>query len=110
VDGAKDALQGALQVLSESLGAPGSGASRGGAIVYAATRKSSENLAHQLAERRFEARAYHAGLPAAERSRVQKAFADRSLPIVVATNAFGMGIDRPDVRAVVHAQPPASIE
>jgi ATP-dependent DNA helicase RecQ len=117
VDGAKGALAGAEDALERALGGPRGSRSAaratgigGGAIVYAATRRTSENIARQLEGRGWKARAYHAGLPAAERSSVQKAFADRSLPVVVATNAFGMGIDRADVRAVVHAQPPASIE
>jgi len=67
-------------------------------------------MAHGLVELGWKARAYHAGLGADVRTDVQKAFAERTLSVVVATNAFGMGIDRPDVRAVIHAQPPASIE
>jgi ATP-dependent DNA helicase RecQ len=116
IGGAKEALAGAQGALESALGGSGAGraasraAASGGAIVYTATRRASESLALELGSRGFKARAYHAGLPAAERSAVQKAFADRTLPVVVATNAFGMGIDRPDVRAVVHAQPPASIE
>jgi len=121
VAGARDAFAGTTAALTRALGAPfaaprgarqrtAGGAVVGGAIVYAATRRVSEKLAQHLADRGFIARAYHAGLPAVERSSVQKSFADRTLPVVVATNAFGMGIDRPDVRAVVHAQPPASIE
>jgi ATP-dependent DNA helicase RecQ len=117
VEGAKGALAGAEDALERALGGPRGSRSAaratgigGGAIVYAATRRTSENISRQLEGRGWKARAYHAGLPAAERSSVQKAFADRSLPVVVATNAFGMGIDRADVRAVVHAQPPASIE
>jgi ATP-dependent DNA helicase RecQ len=116
IGGAKEALAGAQGALEAALGGAGAGraasraAASGAAIVYTATRRASESLALELGSRGFKARAYHAGLPAAERSAVQKAFADRTLPVVVATNAFGMGIDRPDVRAVVHAQPPASIE
>jgi ATP-dependent DNA helicase RecQ len=82
----------------------------GAGIVYTATRRGAELLAGRLRERGFAASAYHAGLEPAERARVAEAFAARDLPVVVATSAFGMGIDRPDVRVVVHAQPPASIE
>jgi ATP-dependent DNA helicase RecQ len=57
-----------------------------------------------------KAAAYHAGLKDDERTRVQEAFANGSLPVVCATNAFGMGIDRPDVDAVVHYAIPGSIE
>jgi ATP-dependent DNA helicase RecQ len=116
VDGARDALETVDDALARALGVPqgdrasSRGRHAGGAIVYTATRRTSENIARQLAERGWKARAYHAGLPATERTSVQTAFANRSLPIVVATNAFGMGIDRPDVRTVVHAQPPSSIE
>jgi ATP-dependent DNA helicase RecQ len=121
VDGAKEVLQATDEALARALSGaldsdpptrspPRGPGTRGAAIVYTATRRVSENLAKQLADRRWKARAYHAGLSPAERSSVQKAFADRSLSVVVATNAFGMGIDRPDVRAVIHAQPPSSIE
>jgi ATP-dependent DNA helicase RecQ len=120
VSGPRDALQGTHEALTRALGgeglAPrktkgkGQRAASGAAIVYAATRRGSENLAQGLVDLGWRARAYHAGLGADVRTDVQKAFAERTLSIVVATNAFGMGIDRPDVRAVVHAQPPASIE
>ena len=94
--------------LAEALGAPG--AERGSAIVYAPTRKSSEAEAARIAKRGFTSGAYHAGLLPEERSRVQDAFMAGQLEVVVATNAFGMGIDRADVRAVVHLAPPGSIE
>ncbi len=81
-----------------------------GAIVYAATRRQTEQWAETLRGRGWNAAAYHAGMPAEERSRVATRFADRSLGVVVATNAFGMGIDRADIRAVMHVQPPSSIE
>lgn len=95
----------ALHVCLYSAAAP-----EGAGIVYTATRRGAELLAGRLRERGFTAAAYHAGMEPAERSRVAEAFAARELPVVVATSAFGMGIDRPDVRVVVHAQPPASIE
>ena len=80
------------------------------ALVYAATRKSSEGAAEALLEAGISAGAYHAGLADAERSRVQEAFASGELPVVCATNAFGMGIDRPDVEVVVHFEVPGSLE
>jgi ATP-dependent DNA helicase RecQ len=80
------------------------------ALVYAATRNSAERAAAVLAEDGVAAAAYHAGLPDVERSRVQDGFASRDLLVVCATNAFGMGIDRPDVEAVVHYELPASLE
>lgn len=80
------------------------------ALVYAATRKTAEAAAAQLNSSDLKAAAYHAGLKDDERTRVQEAFATGSLPVVCATNAFGMGIDRPDVDAVVHYAIPGSIE
>ncbi len=82
----------------------------GARLVYAATRSRVERIRSGLARYGIRAEAYHAGLPAEERTRVQAYFlADRG-PVVVATNAFGMGIDRPDVRLVVHDQLPGSLE
>lgn len=80
------------------------------ALVYAATRKSSERAAHALRSAGLAAEAYHAGLADAERLRVQNAFAAGRARVVCATNAFGMGIDRPDVEAVVHYELPGSLE
>jgi ATP-dependent DNA helicase RecQ len=80
------------------------------ALVYAATRKSAAAAAELLQESGVKAAVYHAGLKDDERTRVQDAFAAGSLPVVCATNAFGMGIDRPDVDAVVHYAIPGSLE
>ena len=80
------------------------------ALVYAATRKTAEAAARVLSDDGIAAAPYHAGLKDAERTRVQDAFADGSLRVVCATNAFGMGIDRPDVDAVVHYAIPGSVE
>src|SRR5687768_8669546 len=80
------------------------------ALVYAATRKSSERAAHALQSAGVAAEAYHAGLADAERVRVQNAFSSGEARVVCATNAFGMGIDRPDVEAVVHYELPGSLE
>ncbi len=80
------------------------------ALVYAATRKSSERAAEALRAAGLAADAYHAGMEEAERTRVQNGFAGGSLSVVCATNAFGMGIDRPDVEAVVHFEIPGSLE
>src|SRR5215468_5209587 len=94
--------------LAEALDGPGR--ARGTAIVYAPTRKQADEESARLAARRWRARAYHAGLDGKARDVVQREFAEGRLDIVVATNAFGMGIDRPDVRAVIHLGPPGSIE
>ncbi|MCS6901688.1 MAG: ATP-dependent DNA helicase RecQ [Myxococcales bacterium] len=85
-------------------------APRGAGIVYAATRKQTEQVAAFLRVQGWRAHPYHAGLDSELRGKISRAFADQHLDVVVATNAFGMGIDRPDVRVVVHTQPPASIE
>jgi ATP-dependent DNA helicase RecQ len=80
------------------------------ALVYAATRKSAEAAASVLNAAGVNASAYHAGLKEDVRTRVQDTFARGALPVVCATNAFGMGIDRPDVDAVVHYAIPGSLE
>jgi len=82
----------------------------GRALVYTATRKSAERAADALRSAGRQAEAYHAGLVDAERLRVQNAFAAGTAPVVCATNAFGMGIDRPDIEAVVHYEIPGSLE
>src|SRR5207247_3205993 len=79
-------------------------------LVYAATRRKAEAASETLRAAGMEAAAYHAGLSDAERTRVQDAFASGGLRVVCATNAFGMGIDRPDVEAVIHLDIPGSIE
>ena len=79
------------------------------AIVYAQSRKAADEIAAALGER-TSAAAYHAGLDPAVRERVQRAFLSGKLDIVVATVAFGMGIDKADVRTVIHAALPGSVE
>jgi ATP-dependent DNA helicase RecQ len=79
------------------------------AIVYAPSRKAAEDIAGELG-RHFPAAAYHAGLDAGTRERVQKHFLSGKLDVVVATIAFGMGIDKADVRTVIHTALPASVE
>jgi ATP-dependent DNA helicase RecQ len=85
------------------------------AIVYAVSRKQAEMLAEALRggdgkSRRIAAAAYHAGLDGETRERVQRAFQLGELDVVVATIAFGMGIDKADIRTVIHAGLPASLE
>jgi ATP-dependent DNA helicase RecQ len=79
-------------------------------IVYALSRKRTEDVADRLVAAGVAAAAYHAGLPAAERQRVQEDFLRDDLQVVVATVAFGMGIDKPNVRFVVHYDLPKNIE
>ncbi len=95
-------------VLAETLFAPGGG--RGSAIVYAPTRRLADEEGVRLIAAGWRAAVYHAGLPASERTATQTAFTRGQVEVVCATNAFGMGIDRSDVRCVVHLGPPGSIE
>jgi ATP-dependent DNA helicase RecQ len=108
VEGSREARAAVLEGLTSALGAPRG--PRGGAIVYAATRRKTEQWADTLGQAGWNAAAYHAGMGGEQRSRIATRFAERSLDVVVATNAFGMGIDRSDIRAVLHVQPPSSIE
>jgi ATP-dependent DNA helicase RecQ len=80
------------------------------AIVYCMSRKQTEEIAASISSRGLKAEAYHAGMDARARTRVQDAFAAERMNIVVATVAFGMGIDRGDVRCVIHASMPKSVE
>lgn len=82
----------------------------GSGIVYASTRKAVEQTARKLADSGLRAVAYHAGMPDEQRSRVQEDFMTGRSQIIVATNAFGMGIDKADIRFVAHYQLPGSIE
>ncbi|MFN0096064.1 MAG: RecQ family ATP-dependent DNA helicase [Dehalococcoidia bacterium] len=80
------------------------------AIVYCGTRKKVEELTDVLHRKRIKAARYHAGMEDVDRKRIQEAFARDSVRIIVATNAFGMGIDKPDVRLVIHHDLPESME
>jgi ATP-dependent DNA helicase RecQ len=82
----------------------------GRVLVYCGTRKTTEEIAFQLNSHFEDVAYYHAGMNTADRTQVQKGFETGKYRILVATNAFGMGIDRPDVRLVVHNQLPANID
>ncbi|MBY0489085.1 MAG: RecQ family ATP-dependent DNA helicase [Gemmatimonadaceae bacterium] len=82
----------------------------GAAVVYASTRTAVEQVTAVLVRARVRAVAYHGGLPASVRQRAQDAFMDSRARVIVATSAFGMGIDKPDVRLVVHHAMPGSLE
>lgn len=90
-----------LEILSEAGRLP--------AIVYAPTRKLSEELAEEL-RAKFRAESYHAGMTPESREAVQKRFLGSECDVIVATIAFGMGIDKPDVRTVIHAGLSGSVE
>ncbi|HKG50734.1 MAG TPA: ATP-dependent DNA helicase RecQ [Actinomycetales bacterium] len=82
----------------------------GPGLVYTATRKDTERYAAALADRGLRAEAYHAGRKAADRQQVHEDFLAGNLDVVVATSAFGMGIDKPDVRFVLHADVSDSLD
>jgi len=82
----------------------------GVAVVYAPTRKKVDALADLLNHAGIGAAGYHAGASADDRARLQDAFMRGSTPVIVATSAFGMGIDKPDVRIVIHHAMPATLE
>ncbi|MBI3656370.1 MAG: RecQ family ATP-dependent DNA helicase [Acidobacteria bacterium] len=82
----------------------------GVAIVYCGTRRQVEEVVAQLKQAGLAAQGYHAGMSDADRKRVQEDFMEERVRTVVATNAFGMGIDKPNVRSVVHYSMPGSME
>jgi ATP-dependent DNA helicase RecQ len=84
--------------------------SEGAGLVYVATRRGAEELAEELRGRGVDARHYHGGLPADEREEVLAAFLADDVRVVVATIAFGMGVDKPDVRFVLHDAPSSSLD
>ncbi|WLQ05022.1 RecQ family ATP-dependent DNA helicase [Arthrobacter oryzae] len=83
---------------------------KGPGLLYAATRKDTEAYAAKLSALGLRAAAYHAGRKQRERDRVHQQFLDDELDVVVATTAFGMGIDKPNVRFVIHADIPDSLD
>ena len=83
---------------------------RSGAIVYCATRRQTEEMAEFLRVKGMKADHFHAGLLPDAKKNVQQSFISGELRVIVATNAFGMGIDKPDVRLVIHADIPGSLE
>jgi ATP-dependent DNA helicase RecQ len=97
-----DRIQQTLEILGRHAGEA--------SIVYCISRKETERLAARLAAEGILARPYHAGLDPRERHKTQEAFARETIDVVVATVAFGMGIDRSDVRLVLHTSLPKSLE
>jgi ATP-dependent DNA helicase RecQ len=95
-----------MRALSDILDAQ----AEGSAIIYTATRRTAEEITTFLQARGTEVLLYHAGLPDAVRQHTQEAFMERPQGVIVATNAFGMGVDKPDVRCVIHFNLPRSME
>ncbi|MEA3469026.1 MAG: RecQ family ATP-dependent DNA helicase [Thermodesulfobacteriota bacterium] len=83
---------------------------KGCVIIYCSTRKNTENLAEFLTQEGYEAEPFHAGLEPFVKKRIQNDFIAGEIAIICATNAFGMGIDKDDVRLVIHADIPGSLE
>ncbi|MCG8471765.1 MAG: RecQ family ATP-dependent DNA helicase [Desulfobacterales bacterium] len=83
---------------------------KGAAIIYFSKRRRTEEFAESLSSSGWKALAFHAGLSAPEKKEVQNLFIQGEIPIITATNAFGMGIDKEDVRLVIHADIPGSLE
>ncbi len=82
----------------------------GSAIIYCSSRKETERVADKLKQKKLNALPYHAGLSEHQRRQTQERFIQGRCPIIVATIAFGMGIDKPNVRLVIHADLPRSVE
>lgn len=93
-----------LRLLEEALGEDG------GAIVFCARQKTVEELAQFLKAAALACGHFHGGMQPADKRMVQEAFLAGSLRVIVATNAFGMGVDKPDVRLVIHLDTPGSLE
>ena len=83
---------------------------KGSAIVYVRSRKKTHELNSELTKMGIHSLIYHAGLPIDQRTQNQKKWSSNKARVMIATNAFGMGIDKPDVRLVIHLHPPDSIE
>lgn len=82
----------------------------GGAVIFVASRRNAEELSGFLISQDWSCKHFHAGLEPHEKKDIQEAFKSGALRIIVATNAFGMGVDKPDIRLVVHADIPGSLE
>ncbi|MCH4886358.1 DNA helicase RecQ [Acidaminobacter sp. JC074] len=83
---------------------------QGSGIIYCSTRKAVESLSQKLKSQGFSAEGYHGGMESDTRTAIQEAFMLDQIKIIVATNAFGMGIDKPDVRFVLHYNMPKNME
>ena len=99
-----------IEHIHEAIGNAIGPGGEGGAIVYCTTKRSTEETAQALADRGIRAQHFHSGLSPERKREVQRGFHAGEVEVVVATNAFGMGIDKPDVRTVIHAEIPGSLE
>ncbi len=99
-------MQKISEILSERLGGYG----RGGAIVFRSTRAKTRETSEFLQKAGWKAAHFHAGLPPEEKKEVQNRFITGDLQVIAATNAFGMGVDKEDVRVVIHGDMPGSVE
>ncbi|MDE3097284.1 MAG: ATP-dependent DNA helicase RecQ [Chloroflexota bacterium] len=108
VNGARAKEQRIVAELRDALGTPRAG--RGSALVYTGTRAQAEHAAEVMRAAGWRAEHYHAGMSGEERTAVQERFQAGALDAVAATNAFGMGIDRADIRLVLHHSVPESVE
>ena len=97
-------------LLMDKLGTPGSQHPDGAAIVYARTQGRTEEIAKGLQERGWAAQHFHGGMDPPDKKKIQDGFVSGELRVIVATNAFGMGVDKDNVRLVIHADVPSSIE
>jgi ATP-dependent DNA helicase RecQ len=82
----------------------------GAAVIFCATRKNAETLAELVTAQGMPCGCFHGGLPAEDKKSVQQRFLGGELAVIAATNAFGMGVDKPDIRVVIHAEIPGSLE
>ena len=98
------------RLLEKEFGAARGAAQPGGAVIFAGRRSRSEEISGFLKDMGWACAHYHAGLDPGLKKDVQRSFIDGELKVIVATNAFGMGVDKPDVRIVIHADIPGSLE
>ncbi len=83
---------------------------KGSVVIFAATRATTQEYAENLCLKGWKAKAYHAGLESEEKKQILEGFLGGTLKIIVSTNAFGMGVDKPDIRYVIHVDSPGSLE
>lgn len=103
-------LERIVEILSGYYGEEPSYAGLGSVVIFAATRKTVEMIAGRLELKGWQAKAFHAGLEAEDKKQILEDFLTGTLKIIVSTNAFGMGVDKPDIRYVIHVDSPGSLE